>query len=146
MIRSALTLVELLLVIGLIALVSVPSFLAFSAFRQKQALAASTEMLTMVMTRARIYSRESKGGRTWGVRQIDSSSYRLLSSKNGVETVEAEYGLDRGVRFDTGTFTIWFDQVTGETANEVKVYLYSNAVDRTEIKVSKGGLIEHKKI
>jgi Tfp pilus assembly protein FimT len=137
----ALTLIELMLVIGILAVVAVPSFIAVNTFRQKQALTSAAESLQGVVTRARIYARESKGGKTWGVKYIDDSSYKLVTMASGVEETQAEYQLDSAVKFTSGSFAVWFGQVTGEASVATNIDLATRSGGGARISVSKSGLV-----
>lgn len=140
--RPALTLVELILVLGMLVLVGVPAILSVSVYRQKQALNASADNVVSVLSRAHIYSREAKEQKLWGVRYKDTRSYEMISgSPQRIET-ESEYGLSSPTTFEGGYFDVWFLADTGETITPRNVVLTNPRGDRVTISVSKSGVIE----
>lgn len=122
-VHSALTLIELMLVIGLIALLSGGFFMAITTIRNRQALATSVEVFSNAVEQARINSQDEKNGRTWGVKTLDASSFAIFSKSAAGEKRETNFALDDPVRFQTLNAVIWFNPVTGATANETNVIM-----------------------
>ncbi len=143
-IRPALTLVEMVLTLGLLAVLLVPAIMSVAAYRQNQALVSSADIFSSVLTRAHIYSREVKGNRQWGVRFGDRESYELISGKPGSVTVESDFGLTFPTKFLDGYFEVWFLPDTGEVDSEKVIRLISPRGKKIIVNVNKSGLIEVK--
>ncbi len=118
--NPALTLIEVLVVTALIAAFSVGSLIAYFNIQSKQALQSSVDRFANVAKSARIYARESKGGKAWGVKSVDSKSYSLVSGKKEAPVLEGQYGLESPVEFDSG-FEFWFNQGEGTLNDPVSV-------------------------
>lgn len=139
----ALTLVELLVVLAILAVVGVPSLLAVGRFRSQQALASSSEELAGALRRAHIFSRESKDDRSWGVAYKDKGTFVLLSGTPGDFVPEGEYALAAPAEFAGGDFAVWFDQGTGNTVGGVTVRLTTGS-GQAEVVVTESGVVEVK--
>lgn len=139
--HPALTLIELLIVIGLIALISGMAVISFGNIRNKQALIASAEELKSIASRAHIYARESKDEKSWGLKSDSNNSYSLLSGKPGDSDTVRTYLLEVPTEIKNGHFEIWFDIGTGEASNDKNIILESPDGRKIEIEINKNGLI-----
>lgn len=142
----ALTLIELIVTIGIISIVSIPTFIAIGNFRARHTLNASSEVFVNTLKQARIYARESKDGAEWGVRRLDQNSYALISKNlTGVKTV-SEYENQDPVIFETPSFEIWFVQGSGTLKNGVPISVVMKANSANayvkQVNVNGVGLIE----
>lgn len=142
--RPALTIIELILVMALLALLLVPAILGITAYRQKQALNASADILGSVLSRAHIYSREAKEQKLWGVRRKDTRSYEMISGAPGNVSVEAEFGLASPTRFVGDSFEIWFLVDTGEADSAKTIRLLAPRGNMLQVIVNKSGSVEIK--
>ena len=140
--NPAFTIIELLVALALVVGVAVPSLFAFREIRQKQALSATTESLVSVLKTAHIYARESKENKSWGVKYKDATSYNLVSGDLNNWSAVGEFGLEDPVSFETSGFTVWFDQGTGGTAENVSVVVITPTGVRAEVNVSVNGIEE----
>lgn len=134
--------VELILVMALVALVLIPTTLGVTNYRQKQALYASSDILSSVLMRAHIYSREAKGQKLWGVRQKDSASYELISGFPGSVMVEAEFGLTSPTLFSGDSFEVWFFVDTGEADFGETIRLITPKGKVVQVVVNKSGSVD----
>lgn len=142
--HPAFTLIELILTIGLTALVSSFGFTSFIGIRNRQSLAASADEIKSVTDRAHIYAREGKEEKSWGIKKKDDDEYYLINGKKSSYAIIREYRLQQPTVFKEGNFEIWFDIGTGETNAEKSIILKSPKGDNAEIHVSKSGLTEIK--
>ncbi|MEK9200841.1 MAG: hypothetical protein AAB909_02590 [Patescibacteria group bacterium] len=142
--RPALTIIEMILVIALLAILLVPSVMGIGAYRQKQALNASAEILTTVLSRAHIYSREAKEQKQWGVRFKDNRSYEMISGAPGAAVPYFEFELTSPSQFTQGPFEIWFLVDTGEVDHPETITLGVPRGDALQVIVNKAGSAEIK--
>ncbi len=140
--RTALTIVEMILVLALLAIFLVPTVLGITAYRQKQALNASADILSSILTRTHIYSREAKDQKIWGVRQKDAVSYEMVSRDARGTDVEAEFSLASPTRFGQPGFDVWFFVDTGEADAFEAIRLTAPRGNIVEVVVNKSGTVE----
>ena len=139
--RPALTLVELVLTISIIAIISATGIYLSAGARQKYALKLSTDNLVSELQRVHIFARENKEEKSWGIRIVDGKNYLMVSREPAGETIKYQFSLAEPVRFSTDPMEIWFDQVTGNTENNISLGLISPRGDVKTINISQYGLI-----
>ena len=142
MINRGLTLIETLLVFSLMAILATGAFISVGGVRNSQALVASGKNLGIVLERARIYSRDGRDDKAWGVAAINDSGYNLLSGAPGSFTVVQSFELSPPTRFESPGWNIWFKPVVGD-ADQAEEIVLVNAKGRLfRVLVSTAGLIE----
>lgn len=141
--KKGLTLIELLLVFSLVAILATTAFVSFSGTKMNQALFASGQQLEMILQRARIYSRDQKDYKAWGVVMHDDVSFDLVSGSEKTPTIEQTFYLESPTKFSDHDFAVWFDPGEG-TANQEKIVLINPKGRTIEVHVSQVGLIELK--
>ena len=146
--HPALTLIEVLVTLGILAIVSVPTILSIGNIRAKHTLSANADILSNALKQARIYARENKDGAEWGVRYLNSSSFALVAKdETGTRTI-AQYGLEAPSTFDSTNFNIWFVQGTGNLKDGVSQSIIVKSVASQtyfrKVDVSVNGVIEVK--
>lgn len=139
--RPALTLVELILTISVVAILSAAGINLYTGARQKYALKLSTDNLVSELQRVHIFSRENKEDKSWGIKIVDDRNYQVLSRDATSETVKFRYTLTHPVSFSSGTVDIWFDQVSGTTPGNISLQLVNPRGDTKTITVTQYGLI-----
>jgi type II secretory pathway pseudopilin PulG len=140
--KPAFTVIEILVVLTLVAALAVPSFLAIGKFRNQQAMDSAVAKLESAFKQARIYARESKDGVGWGVVLKDSSTFVLVSGIPTDFEAQSEFVLSDPVRFETGSFAVWFDQGSGNTAFEQEIGLRLPNGESKTVTVSSTGIVE----
>ncbi len=141
---AAMTLIELLIVIAIVGIVSVPSFFVISSMRNNQALNSSAEKLKNVLTQAHIFAREAKDNKEWGVTQQDATTYRFrsrTSSSDPSPSNQAEYSIENPLVFSGAMFSIWFEKGTGNTTAKTIILRAPNA-KTIQVRISATGIVE----
>lgn len=142
------TLMELVLVLALVAILSVPLGLSVATIRSKQALEAEADKFLTAVKQTHIYAREGKDEASWGIRGTGANSYSMWSKSAASGTVaKTEFVIDGQVSFQTNTpFEVWFNQGTGypKTGTTQTVIIKTNgAVNNSKtIRISPVGVIE----
>lgn len=140
----AFTLIEILITIALVSLVSLPLYLNFSGSLANQNVVASSEEVAEILRQAHIFSRESRGAKTWGVRNNSPTQYQLVSYTTDPDAVlvESEKFLGDKVQF-VSNFTVWFEKNTGDTSDglDIIIELESAAGLVGMIEVKRNGVI-----
>jgi prepilin-type N-terminal cleavage/methylation domain-containing protein len=139
--KKAFTLVEIVLVMGIISILSTTSLIAFNNFRQKQTLVASAEELANALLRAHIYAREEKDESAWGVKRINNEEYILLSGSKTTPAQKEIHQTERPTYIATNDFEIWFKRGTGSADAPVAIELTTPAGYSRTVDVNINGII-----
>lgn len=139
--RPALTMIELLVVVGILAVAATPGLLAMRQLRLNQALSSSVEELAGVLRQAHIYAREGREEMGWGVRRVNDRDYELVSGGPGSSQAEVRYNLKPPAVFAGGNWEVWFDQGTGGTGEEENIEVEVGS-GMAEVNVKMSGLVE----
>lgn len=139
--NSALTLFEVLIVIALIGVISLPLYISYTRSQSNQSLRSSSEQLLNTLKSAHISAREAKDKRAWGVKNIDERSYALVSGKQASPRIERITSLESLVTFPED-FEVWFEIGTGNAVEEKTVRLLNSNNLTKDISVSKTGIID----
>ncbi len=137
----AFTLMELLVVIGILAILSIPALIGIFTVRARQSVNVAKESLVSVLKTAHIYAREGKERSSWGINHLDDNSYRMWKNDGSGEVVVAEYSLGSLVKFENGPFTIKFNQGLGTTNGPVTIILKANNIT-AQVNVESSGVID----
>lgn len=141
--RPALTLIELVIVIGLISVLAVPSIIGFTNFRGRYALKASGENLANTLRTTRVYAREERHEVAWGLRYTDESSYAMISGSPESFVVVRTYDLEKPVIFVDSFSDIWFGQSNGETDRNYRIDLAAPNGAEARVEISKEGVVRY---
>lgn len=141
-IRPALTLIELMLVTGLIAVLAGIGIVTFSGVQDKQALYASADTLKNVLTMAHVYASNSKDEKAWGVVYLDNKTYQLIKGSHLGYDVDSVYKVNAPIVIGNGNFEIWFDLTTGWTNIPYNIILRDPNGDTIKVRVNTTGVVE----
>lgn len=139
--NSALTLFEILVVLALLSIVGLPLYFSYTRTQANQALHASSEMLANTISRSRVFAREAREQKSWGVKRVDETTYNLVGVIGSNQMVETTFRVEPLVKITTD-FSIFFNQGTGEMQNRASVTLENKYGRKIKIDVSKIGLID----
>ena len=139
--QSALTLFELLIVIALIALISLPLYFSYTRSQANQSLRSSTEQLKHTLESAHVSAREARDKKEWGVKNLDTKSFALISGKTDNYKIEKLTTLEPLAEID-GDFEIWFDIGTGETQQEIIIKLKNRYDKSSTLTIYKTGVVD----
>jgi prepilin-type N-terminal cleavage/methylation domain-containing protein len=134
------TLIEMLIVVVLIGMVSVPLFVKYRYAQQNQALRVSAEEFADRLRGAHIYARNARDRKAWGVVRQGTSGYALVSGKSDEYAVDTTYELEKGIEF-AGGFSIWFVAGSGD-AEETSVVIVNSGGRKMKINVYKSGSVD----
>jgi type II secretory pathway pseudopilin PulG len=140
--KTALTLIELVLVMGLIAILGTASLLALINFRQKQALTASAQELSDVIQRAHIYAREEKNASAWGIKRVNSTQYILVSGNKISNVIQEIHRTEEPVYLLNNDYEIWFNGATGTTEKDVQLKLTTDKGYLKTVEVNEIGVVK----
>ena len=141
----ALTLIELLVVIGIIAVVAIPSVIVFNNVRINQSLVTSAESLATVIERAHLFARDGKDEKAWGVRKDGNNNYILISGNPVIWSMESEYRLEPGIKFN-GPASVWFVLGSGEITGNFSIKLETLSGNKVmKVEVNQAGVVTVKK-
>lgn len=141
--QPALTLIELVVVIGVMAILGIAGVISISGFRNKQSLRVSVEGFTNNLRSARVFAREEKGKVGWGVRYVSSNSYSLVSGTPSSFSVKSIYYLDGPVTFEGSFSDVWFGQATGQVSSPTSIELVAVDGKTATVEVTSVGLIKY---
>lgn len=141
--KSALgfTIFELLVVIALIGLLSLPLLTGGGFIGGAARIRANSDQVYSDMVLARSYARDARDRVNWGVRYAGQNSYEIVSGNEESITVFATRSLDSSVSFED-EFTVWFTSGVGETTDDHELFLVDRDGKKIRIMVYKSGLIE----
>lgn len=139
--KPALTLIELVIVMALVAILSGVAVINFGNMRENQALKLSSENIVSELNRIRIFSRENRDEKSWGLKAVSDSEYTIkVRDEAGVSDL-VSYELSSPVHFADVNFEIWFDQVTGNIGEDKRLQLLAPSGSVKNINISQYGAI-----
>ena len=147
--KKGFTLVEVLIVLGILAILSVIIFSTFIEFRKNQALVMDTDTIVEVLRQARNQTLLSKGPSVYGV-HFTSSKITLFTGENYVDNNVANQDFTLNstdtiltINIVPAGADIVFNRLTGETVNfgTIVVSLSGGSKSKT-VTIYKTGLIE----
>lgn len=141
--RPAITIVEIVLVIGLIAVFIAPFVVSISGFRSRHALKSSGENLANAFRTARVYAREERDEMSWGIRFVNSKSYSIISGQPASFAITSTYLLDNPVEFTDSFPDIWFLQSRGDTDRDYNVSVGIPGGVKGNVYISKAGIVKY---
>ncbi|HCS78897.1 TPA: hypothetical protein DIV55_04085 [Patescibacteria group bacterium] len=137
----AFTLVELVIVIALIGIFALAIGTALVTARDNQALVTSAETLADHLREAHIFARNARDGTAWGIRNLTSTSYALVSGTDASWHTEKVYMLDRQVTF-TSNFAVWFTIGTGTSLVAHTIELINTHGRTMHVEVLESGVVD----
>lgn len=139
--KKGFTLVELLVVVAIIGVMTIPLLLTYRSYRTSQALVASVQGVVNHARSAHIFSREARDQREWGVRSAGPTGYAIFSSGTVGKVDEQSYFLEPGVVFSQD-FEILFKIGTGETDKDYNIELVNANGRVAQITIGQAGIVE----
>ncbi|MBI2096236.1 MAG: prepilin-type N-terminal cleavage/methylation domain-containing protein [Candidatus Taylorbacteria bacterium] len=141
------TLIEMLIVIGVISLLAAFSFSTFVSYKGRQSVAGGREIVTAVLNDARTQTLASKFDSQYGVR-LATTTITLFRGANydPATTTNKVYNLPVGVEISAvslsgGGLDVTFKRLTGETNESGSVTVTSGSLSET-VTIHGTGLIE----
>lgn len=139
--RRGFTLVEILIVLALIAILTIPLVISYQNSRTTQALRTSAEELANQIRSAHVFAREANEQKGWGVVRTSDRTYSLVSGQRDSWMEVSSRRTENGVLI-TNDFFVWFDIATGETDSNYSIVLTTpNGITQT-VSVVNTGLVE----
>lgn len=137
--RKGVSYIELLVVIGLIAIIgaSVSPFL--SNFILRNNLETTTDNLVGTIRKAQAYSMDGKNDAAWGV-CLAGGNIRLFTGTCGSPTISEDYTVSSSVTI-TGLTTTTFSRLRGEPSSSLSVAI-STDIGSTIITLNAAGGME----
>lgn len=123
--RSAFTIVELLLVVGIVVLIGLVSMPNFYKRRGTATLSAETQSIAALLREAQSRSMSQASSSAWGVHFDNTGGvpfFALFASPYSAASIESRYALPESLQFSTATvpagafIEISFSQISGALA------------------------------
>lgn len=147
------TLTELLVVVGVIAVLAFVSFANFFGAKSSHDVTDTAQRIASLLREAQSRSVSQSSGARWGVHFENSSSsfYALFSSAYSSATVSGYYPLPPTVAYDSSTIPvgspleITFKQISGtaSVSASIRIYLASNPSLSSTISVASSGVVSY---
>ncbi len=153
--RRAFTLIELIIVIGLMVAISLFVFPALFGRRNTADMQNTAQQIASLLRQAQNDSVSGKQGVSWGVHFENGTStapfYALFSSAYGATSTVAHYALPPTVGYVTSTLAagssldIIFSQVSGNASasTSVGLYLLSQPSAQSIISIASSGAVSY---
>lgn len=133
------TLIELILVVGIISTVAALGLPIYAQFQVETQFDTTTTEIVQTLRRARQQTTAGEQDTTWGV-TFTSSSYTLYAS--GDSSFDEVYTLPGSLSL-SGLSGVEFTQLTGKTTNTGTITITANAInDSNTITVNAEGMID----
>ncbi len=145
--NTGLTLMELLIIIGILVLLLVAGTSTLSVYRQRQVLSKETETVIETLLEARNLTIVSKNASSYGV-HLDTSSITLFAGPSYSSTNPANkiYNLSSGITLQktlpSGGSDLIFSRLTGETNQSGTALVDVMGTSSTTIRIYKTGVVE----
>lgn len=140
---SAFTLIEVIIVVAVFMLISIPLLFNYFNVSNSQGLKTSVGETTNLIKSAHIYSREAKDQKAWGVITRDEDTLALVSGNPASYEVEQELTLPRGIKTKE-VVVVWFALGTGELQNNITVELVNQRDMVGQLLIHKTGVVDSK--
>ncbi len=155
--RSGFTLIELMIVLGIIVIISVVTAVSLFSVRNTRDLTNTANEIGTLLREAQSRAVNQDGGASWGVRMDNTTAgapfYALFSGTYSTNSRTGVYPLPPDVQFDSstvpsgGALEITFTELTGipSAATSVVLDLMTNGAPSasTTISVNTAGLITY---
>lgn len=138
---SGFTLFELLIVVSLIGLLSVPILTGGIFTGGKSRLDASAESFQGDVLTIKNYARDARDKVSWGIKSYPEGRYELLSGTQSAALVHSQRYLETGIKF-TSSVEVWFPK-GGSSPTAPSVFTLIDREGRKyEIRINQVGLVE----
>jgi len=143
------TLVELIISMGIIAILAVVSGISFVRYRSQQELSDEGKTIVTVLRNAQDRSIAQESGGPWGVHFVndDTDYYELFSGSSYPGTTVSRVNLSSDAQFDNPvtSSTVFFTAVTGlpDASSTIKISLVSDSTTSSTINISTAGKIQY---
>lgn len=138
---AALTIIEVLIVVAVISTLSIPLYFSYTRTQAHQSLRSSSEQLADTLRSARLFSREAKDFKAWGVKRMDEKTYALVGSPRENPFVEKVTTVESLVTIPQG-FEVWFEIGTGNAQTDTSVSLENKYGRKAILKIYRTGIID----
>lgn len=142
--KKGFTLIEIVLVMGIVGILIAITAFSFSEFRKSRALIQSGDIVVSALTEARSRTLASVDGSRYGVHVLSDravlfagDNYSAGNTSNELYYFEAPATL-ASITLASGGSTILFDRLTGNTSNHGTITLQMNTTTRTITLLSSG--------
>lgn len=149
MTQKGFTLIEILVVLGISAILATGGFLSLSGLRRQESLRLSAESMVAFLRDAHQRSVSQEGGLGWGVHFENSAtgrdSYWRFSGSDSTAAVD-RIALPSGVELETASSEVSFSKLRGlpDAAAIVKIRLSNDSASFRTITINEQGTIEQK--
>lgn len=133
--------IELLVVVVIISVLSIPFVINYKTTRNTQVLNAAAEVLGDRIRNAHVFAREANEKKGWGIVRDSETRYLLVSGEKDDWSTQSSYSLQSGVTIPD-VFFIWFEKGTGETENLQTISIVNRSGKTIQVVVQKTGLVE----
>lgn len=140
---AALTLIELLTTMAVMAIIALPLYISYTRTQANQTLRSSGEQLADTMRRAHVFARETKDEKPWGVKRVSPTSYSLVAGNDTNFKTDKVTTLEPLVSFPND-FTFWFEAGTGDAETPGTVTLENSYKKQLVVQIYKTGIVEIK--
>ncbi len=141
--RSAFTYIEVILVVVLLTMLSLPLLFNYLNVSNKYHLQSAVTDVAESIRTAHVYSREGQKQEAWGVHTVNSNTYEVIRGTSQKFTVEATKVIPNDITFKNA-FTVWFELGSGETNVDQEILLESQKGQVGSIMVYKTGVLDLK--
>ena len=149
--NKGISLIEILIVVGLIAIISTIAVLNLSNFHNQQILINTTEDVVSLLNEARNDTISSKNSNTYGIHFQTDRAILFAGASFTSNPSNKQINLDSaviipisgGINLNGGGSDIVFDRITGETTKygTIIIRLVSKATSQKVVTISKIGVI-----
>ncbi|GEM_PF-1635950 len=139
------TLVEMIIVVTLVTIVVIPLLFSARQSTQLQNLRTSASVLSDDLQTSRVFSRDAREKKGWGIVSTDRKSYIIATGNDANFASIMTRQLERGVTFDEDV-SVWFELGTGTPLSEETITLKNEQGQSYEIHINSVGVIETKQL
>jgi len=150
--KKSFTLVELLIVIGIIAVIAGFGMLNLYPYWRSKTLEGTAEKIAIFLENAKAKSMVQENGSAWGVHFENPTSsqsffslfYGSYSSSTVIQTIYLPKQIEFSDPSEGSSKEIIFEKLTGKTgtSTQIKIYLISSPSQQKTIEVNSFGKIE----
>lgn len=134
--NSGITLIELLIVIGIVAIIGASASPFLSNFILRNNLETTTDKVVGTIRKAQNYAMDGKNNATWGV-CLSGSNLRLFSGTCALPTFSEDFEVSGSVTV-TGFSETTFGKLRGEPSGTLSITI-STGIDSHTVKVNTAG-------